>query len=273
MKCEKQMQNGYYSVTGAMVTQFNRLDVISNNLANLNTTAFKRDDVVVGDFKRIYQEAKDEMPLSDNTKEGSKFLNAAITRVPQVVEQYVQYNQGGAKNTGNPLDFSLKRSDVFFMVETPNGIRLTQNGSFSMNEQGTLVTKEGYPVLPSTYFTNKQYITVPEDAPLSVDKSGALYAGADEIGRFFMAQSDDIKTLTKEGDNLFRFNDISEVSEMTGRDLVVQGFLETSNINPISEMVGLIETNRLVEIYQKVMQSHMNDLNNDAITKLASTKA
>ena len=57
------MQNGYYSTTGAMVTQFNRLDVISNNLANVNTTAFKRDDVVVGDFKRIFQEAKDEMPL------------------------------------------------------------------------------------------------------------------------------------------------------------------------------------------------------------------
>ena len=96
------MQNGYYSVTGAMVTQFNRLDVISNNLANLNTTAFKRDDVVVGDFKRIFQEAKEEMPLRDNTKEGSKFLNAAITRVPQVVEQYSQYVQGGVKNTGNP---------------------------------------------------------------------------------------------------------------------------------------------------------------------------
>lgn len=267
------MQNGYYSVTGAMVTQFNRLDVISNNLANVNTTAFKRDDVVVGDFKRIFQETKDEMALKDNTKEGSKFLNAAIARVPQVVEQYVQYNQGGVKNTGNPLDFSLKRPDMFFMVETPNGVRLTQNGSFSMNDQGTLVTKEGYPVLPSTYFTNKQYITVPDDAPLSVDKSGALYAGADEIGRFFMAQSDDIKTLTKEGDNLFRFNDVSEISEMAGGDLVVQGFLETSNINPVSEMVGLIETNRLVEIYQKVMHSHMNDLNTEAITKLASTKA
>ena len=93
------MQNGYYSVTGAMVTQFNRLDVISNNLANLNTNAFKRDDVVVGDFKRIFQEAKEEMPLADNTKEGSKFLNAAIARVPQVVEQYVQYAQGGVKNT------------------------------------------------------------------------------------------------------------------------------------------------------------------------------
>ncbi len=267
------MQNGYYSVTGAMVTQFNRLDVISNNLANLNTTAFKRDDVVVGDFKRIFQEAKEELPLADNTKEGSKFLNAAISRVPQVVEQYIQYNQGGLKNTGNPLDFAMKREDTFFMVETPNGIRLTQNGSFTVNDQGTLVTKEGYPVLPSTYFTNQQYISVPQDTPLSVDKTGTLYAGTDEIGRFFIAQSDDIKQLTKEGSSLYRFENLNDLTELSNSDVVAQGFLESSNINPISEMVGLIETNRLVEMYQKVMNSHMNDLNSDAITKLASTKA
>lgn len=267
------MQNGYYGVTGAMVTQFNRLDVISNNLANVNTTAYKRDDVVVGDFKRIFQEYKEEMPLADNTKEGSKFLNAAIARVPQIVEQYVQYKQGGMKNTGNTLDFALKREDAFFMVETPNGIRLTQNGSFSIDNQGRLVTKEGYPVLPSTYFTNQQYISVPEDAALSVDKTGAIYAGTDEIGRFFIAQSDDIKTLTKEGDSLYVFNNLSELSELSEADVVAQGFLETSNINPISEMVGLIETNRLVEMYQKVMHSHMNDLNTDATSKLASVKA
>lgn len=267
------MQNGYYSTTGAMVTQFNRLDVISNNLANVNTIGFKRDDVVVGDFKRIFQEAKDEMPLADNTKEGSKFLNAAITRVPQVVEQYIKYDQGGVKNTGNPLDFALKRPDAFFMVETPNGIRLTQNGSFSINDQSVLVTKEGYPVLPSTYFETRQYITIPEDAVLGVDKSGFLYNGPDEIGKFFMAQSDDIKTLTKEGNNLYKFNDISEITELQNGDMVAQGFLETSNINPVVEMTGLIETNRLVEMYQKVMNSHMNDLNTDAITKLASVRA
>ena len=127
--------------------------------------------------------------------------------------------------------------------------------------------------MPSTYFANKQYITVDQDAPLSVDKTGAIYAGADEVARFFIAQSDDIKTLTKEGDNLYKFNNLNELTEMTNGDVVSQGFLETSNINPISEMVGLIETNRLVEIYQKVMHSHMNDLNSDAINKLASIKA
>lgn len=267
------MQNSYYGVTGAMVTQFNRLDVISNNLANLNTTAYKRDDVVVGDFKRIFQESQEEMPLRDNTKEASKFMNASVSRVPQVVEQYIKYEQGGIKNTGNPLDFALKREDAFFMVETPNGVRLTQNGSFSINNEGVLTTKEGYPVLPSTYFQNKGYITIPEDGELRVDQNGGLYNREDAIGAMYIVQSDDVKSLTKEGESLYQFKSTDELTELNEGNLVAQGFLETSNINPVSEMVSLIETNRLVEMYQKVMKSHMNDLNSDAITKLASTKA
>ncbi len=267
------MQNGYYSVTGAMVTQFNKLDVISNNLANLNTPAFKRDDVVVGDFKRIFQEYQEEMPLKDNTREGSRFLNGSITRVPHIVEHYIKYEQGGLKNSGNPLDFALKRKDAFFMVETPNGVRLTQNGAFTLNKDGVLSTKEGYPVLPSTYFQSKGYITIPEDGELRVNQSGNVFNVEDEIARLMIVQSDDVKSLLKEGDSLYKFKNENELTELENGDLVAQGFLETSNINPINEMVGLIETNRLVEMYEKVMKSHMNDLNNDAINKLSSYKA
>jgi len=267
------MQSSYYSVTGAMVTQFNKLDLISNNLANLNTTAFKRDDVVVGDFKRIFQEYKDEMPIKDNTKDASKFMNAVGVRVPQIVEEYVKYEQGSIKNTGNSFDFALKRDDAFFMVETPNGIRLTQNGSFTLNNEGVLTTKEGYPVLPATYFQNQQYIRIPEDGELRVDQNGGIYNREDEIGRLYIVQSDDVKSLLKEGNSLYKFKSTDELTELEEGNLVAQGFLETSNVNPVSEMVGLIETNRFVEMYQKVMKSHMNDLNSEAISKLASTKA
>ncbi|WP_024955603.1 flagellar hook-basal body protein [Sulfurospirillum arcachonense] len=276
------MQNGYYSTTGAMVTQFNRLDVISNNLANVNTTAFKRDDVVIGDFKRIYQEFQEELPIKDHTKEAAKYLNASIDRVPQVSEQYVEYNQGGLKSTGNPLDLALKREDVFFMVDTPNGLALTQNGSFVLNNEGVLTTKEGYPVIPATYFQNQQYITVNQNNSFTVDKTGNIYssnveeglaAGENPVGRLFIAQSDDIKSLTKEGTNLFKFKNVEDLRDLQDADVVAQGFLETSNVNPVKEMVGLIEAHRMVEMYQKVMTSHMNDLNNDAINKLAMTRA
>lgn len=276
------MQNGYYTTTGAMATQFNRLDVISNNLANVNTTAFKRDDVVIGDFKRIFQETQENLPIENHTKEAAKYINASIDRVPQVSEQYIEFEQGGLKATGNTLDLALKREDTFFMVETPDGVRLTQNGSFDINEDGILTTKEGYPVLPSTYFEDKQYITVSPDSTFTVGSAGEIYsmnpqngldAGETSIGKLYIAQSNDIKSLTKEGTNLYKFDDISTINDLADSDAVAQGFLEVSNINPVKEMVGLIEAHRMVEMYQKVMTSHMDDLNSDAINKLAITTA
>ena len=78
------MQNGYYQATAGMVTQFNRLNVISNNLANVNTIGYKRNDVVIGDFARIFKETQDELPIKNHTKDGAKFLNRTLDRVPQV---------------------------------------------------------------------------------------------------------------------------------------------------------------------------------------------
>ncbi len=267
------MQSGYYDVTGGMVTQFNRLDVISNNLANLNTTAFKRDDVVIGDFKRIFQNTQDNMPVNDNTKEAAKFMNSSIDRVPRITEEYTNFKQGGLKNTGNSLDFALKSDDAFFMVKTPDGIRLTQNGSFALNNDGVLTTKEGYPVLPKNYFQNSQYITVPQNSEFVSDKSGNLYSDGNQIAQFYIATTDDMKSLQKDGDGLYKFPSMQNITESSKKDVVAQGFLETSNVNPVYEMVDLIETNRLVEMYQRVMNSHMNDLNSDAINKLASVRA
>ncbi len=268
------MQNGYYDTAGAMVTQFNRLDVIANNLANVNTFGFKKDDVVIGDFERIFQEKRDILPLNNHTKESAKFLNRSINRVPQVAENFTVFTQGGIRETGNSLDFALKRADIFFMVETPNGIRLTQDGSFKINEKGILTTKEGYPVLPSDYLSNGNYIEIPPKGVLTADKEGNIYINHHKVSKFFIAQVENLKNLQKEGNNLYKVeNAREEISQIEKGDYVAQGFLEISNINPVNEMVSLIETNRLVEMYQKVMDSHMNDLNNDAINKLASVRA
>jgi len=267
------VQSGYYDVTGGMVTQFNRLDVISNNLANLNTTGFKRDDVVIGDFKRIFQNTQDNMPVEDNTKEAAKFINSSIDRVPRITEEYTNFKQGGIKNTGNSLDFALKSDDAFFMVKTPNGIRLTKDGSFVRNSDGILTTKEGYPVLPKNYFKNSQYIKVPQDKPFVSDKSGNLYSGANQMASFYIATTDDMKNLQKDGDGLYKFQNLQDIEPTAKKDVVAQGALETSNVNPVYEMVDLIDANRMVEMYQKVMNSQMNDMNSDAINKLASTRA
>ncbi|ASM35505.1 flagellar basal-body rod protein [Campylobacter sputorum subsp. bubulus] len=268
------MQNGYYQVTGAMVTQFNRLDVISNNLANTNTIGFKRDDVVIGDFERIFKETRDILPLDNHTKQAAKFLNRTIDRVPQVSEQYVDFSQGPLKHSSNPLDISMGRKDLFFLVETDNGVRLTKNGAFNIDNNGNLVTKEGYNVLPSTYFTaNTNEIKILQNTEVTIDKNGNVYSGQNLISRLFVAQPREIRDLTKEGDNLYILDKLEDLSDVDNSGAVLQGYAQMSNINPVTEMVGLIQTNRLVDAYQKVMTSHMNDLNQDAIQKLASTKA
>ncbi len=267
------MQTGYYSATGGMVTQFNRLDMISNNLANLNTNGYKKDNVVIGDYLRVFQESRDELPLDNHTREGAKFLNRSIVRVPKVVEEYTDFGLGGFKATNNPFDISLKEDDKFFAVETPNGVRYTRDGAFTLNSNGELVTREGFLVLPTDYEMTKTAITIPENSRITVDEDGKIYADEIEIASLQVAQFKDIKYLKKEGNNLFRAELPADKRELSDSRAVIQGFVEKSNVNAVTEMTSLIEANRLVGMYQKAMDTQMNDLNSDAINKLANIKA
>ena len=170
----------------------------------------------------------------------------------------------------------MKREDLFFLVEVkPGDVRLTKNGSFNLDEEGFLVTKEGYKVLAFNYFTGKQGgIKVPQGERLTADKSGNLYSNEQPLTRLFLAQPKEVRNLTKEGDNLYVLPDLKELNDLgDGTDSVAQYYTQISNVNAVAEMVGLIETNRLVEMYQKVMTSHMDDLNQDAINKLGNVKA
>ena len=273
------MQSGYYSSAAGMVTQFNRLDVIANNLANVNTVGFKEDDVVVGDFMRMYKEARDELPNANNTKEAAQFLNRTITKAPQIVDGYTDHSIGMMQKTDNPLDFALTKKGMFFLVETPEGVRLTRDGSFSIDDDGNMVTKSGYKVLPDDYFDTKEGITVSEkDNILEVDKNGQLYKnipGTVELTKgqkFFIVQPDNLAFIKKEGNNLYRYDTKEQLKSVETSSAVKQGFTEKSNVNAVKMMTQMIETNRLVGMYQKAMQVQMDDMNNDAINKLATAK-
>jgi len=273
------MQSGYYSSAAGMVTQFNRLDVIANNLANVNTAGFKEDDVVVGDFMRIFKEARDELPNANNTKEAAQFLNRTITKAPQIVDGYTDHTIGVMQKTDNPLDFALTKKGMFFLVETPEGVRLTRDGSFSIDDDGNMVTKSGYKVLPDNYFNTKEGITVSEkDNILEVDKNGQLYRDVPgtveftESSKFFIVQPDNLALIKKEGSNLYRYDTKEQLESVEASGAVKQGFIEKSNVNAVKMMTQMIETNRLVGMYQKAMQVQMDDMNNDAINKLATAK-
>ncbi len=272
------MQTGYYAAAAGMVTQFNRLDNIANNLANVNTLGFKEDNLVIGDFMRVFQEKRDELPNANQTKESAKFINRTMTRAPQIVDAYTNHSIGNLQRTSNSLDFALSKEGLFFAVKTPQGIRLTRDGSFSINDEGKLVTKQGYAVLSENYFQNKKngFITIDESDSIVVsDKNGQISTNIPnsikltENQKLFIAQPQDIKKLKKEGDNLYAFKDIKEIKNISESEAVQQGFIEKSNVNAIKMMTQLIETNRLVGMYQKAMSTQMDDMNRDAIEKLA----
>ncbi len=270
------MQSGYYSSAAGMVTQFNRLDTIANNLANVNTVGFKEDNLIVGDFLRLYKEARDELPNANHTKDAAQFLNRAMNMAPQVVDSYTDHSLGNMQKSSNPLDVALSKEGLFFLVNTPQGVRLTRDGTFVKNDEGKLVTKDGFEVLPSDYFTSKQPITLnQEDNIIEIDKNGQMFtnipnsANLTPNSRLFVAQPDNIALLKKEGNGLYRYDGVEELENFGQSGAVMQGFVEKSNVNAVKMMTQMIETNRLVGMYQKAMDTQMNDMNRDAIEKIA----
>ncbi len=274
------MQTGYYAAAGAMVTQFNRLDTIANNLANVNTSGFKRESLITGDFARLYKEAREELPIQNNTTEGASYINKAMSKVPHIVESYTDHSLGALEKTDNHFDMALSREGLFFAVETPDGVRLTRDGSFTLNDEGTLVTKQGYKVLSQNYHQdpNSKISFDVQDSIIELDKNGQFYnstPGSTQLiqgSKLLVVQPENIKYLKQEGDGLYVPDSADPLDAINESGAVLQGFVEKSNVNPINEMVAMIEANRLVGMYQKAMDSQMNDMNRDAIEKLAVTR-
>ncbi|ANV97803.1 flagellar biosynthesis protein FlgG [Helicobacter enhydrae] len=272
------MQSGYYSATGGMVTQFNRLDVIANNLANLNTNAYKRDDVAIGDFMRILKGERDELPIEDNTREAAQYWNRAMDKVPIVTEEFTDRALGAMSKTDNPLDFTLKKENAFFAVQTPDGVRYTRDGSFNLDENGNVVNKRGMKILSRNWIDSEGGIVLNASGDVAVTPSGNVFvrtpAGENvPAGALAIVSFADMRYLKKTADGLYEYvgDDLARDREMyeNNVDVLTQGYLEKSNVNAVLEMTSLIETNRLVDMYQKVMKTHTDDLNTEAIQKLA----
>lgn len=278
------MLNGFYSATGGMIAQFNRLDTISNNLANANTNGYKRNDVVIGDFLRLYQEFKHELPLQNHTREASKFLNRTLNRVPAVVEEYSDMSVGNFAQTDNPLDLALKNKNAFFAIQTPSGVKYTRDGAFTLDNNGVIVNKQGFPLLSREGIDEGGTISVDSNNIVEVNPNGDIFVRnianesvgiAEPIGAVAIVSFVNPKFLKKIGDNLYEIppERINERVNLVDDNAVASGFIEKSNINPVVEMTALITTNRLVDIYSKVMKTYQDDLAPEAINKLAQIRA
>ena len=225
------MIRGWYIGASGMNAQQNRLDTISNNLANVDTTGFKK-----------------EIPVS---KEFSELL---LRRV-QADGQYSN-SQGSFKNTDTKTDFALG-GEGFFAVQTPAGERYTRNGNFHLGKEGILLTKEGYPVLGEN-----GAIHVPDDK-FYVNQDGMIYTKDDStlVDRVKVVRFENERYLKKQGSSLWnttKFSGEPHIAEGDERPKLLQGYTETSNVNVVNEMVQMIEVNRAYEANQKSVQTEDN---------------
>ncbi|MCD8554021.1 flagellar hook-basal body protein [Seleniivibrio sp.] len=253
------MLNGMYTATGGLMVQQRRMDVISNNLANANTKGYKADTAVFSQYLANAGQYPDNI-IRDS------LYNKTINATARLDDIKTDYSMGNMQETGRQFDFALTNPNAYFAVDTPFGIRFTRNGDFTVDSEGELTTQDGFKVLSN--LTVPQNIPIPQNAQsLVVSENGDLLVNGVPTMRIATAQFEDMDKLEKVGTNLFAAVDmLPEESENPG---IEQGFLEGSNVNPLSEMVRMIEANRTFETYQKVVTT-IDELNNKAVNSVGS---
>lgn len=255
------MLNGLYVATSGLVAQENRVNLISNNLANINTTGYKKDKSVFTMY--LPQDKRYPQSIIRDT-----VYNKSINSVVRLDDIYSDFQIGTLKETTNPYDLALENENAFFALDTPFGIRFTRDGNFSINQDGVLVNKDGFKVLPRNYTDNPE-IRIPRDANVAFTEDGDILINNLLQNQLYIVSFNDLHNLQKVGRNMYQAKDmLPQAEENPG---LKQGFLETSNINPVSEMVQMIEALRSFESYQKSIQilDGINDVASNRLGRIA----
>ncbi len=250
------MSDGLYTAMSGGMGTSKHLDITSHNLANIDTSGYKKEKTVFAsqlaeiEFNLLEAQAKDvDMP--------QKVLPVDKYNVV-VTETFTDFQQGVLKKTDNPLDLAIQ-GDGFFKVETPQGIKYTKNGSFFLSKDNRVVTSDGYPLLSK----NNQPITLP-NSKISINDNGTIFSNNEEVGDIAIVTFQNKDTLTKEAKTFFTQTDPNQ-QEIVSNSIVHQGFLEGSNVNPIEEMVNLISLHRTFEMNTRVIET-FGELNRKAAT-------
>lgn len=222
------MDNPGYAALTRQSGLVRELQVIAHNIANLSTTGFRREGVLFSEYVRGLD--RQEAPLS---------MAAANAR-----QTYL--TQGGLTMTGGALDLAIE-GPGFFLVETPDGERLTRAGHFSTDAAGEMVTADGHRLLD----IGGAPVFVPADAgQIAIARDGTLSADGQPLARIGLVQPEDPAQLRRAGGTLHIPD--GPLEPVTGA-AILQGFLEESNVNPITEMARLIQVQRAYETGQKFL--------------------
>ncbi len=235
--------------------QQTRMSVISNNLANVNTTGFKRDRAVFEDL--VYQNYRQVGAANNQQNEVPTGLNVG-TGV-RVVATEKQHSQGNMQQTDNALDMAVNGRGFFQVLQPDGNVAYTRDGDFSLNSDGQLVTANGQPVQPAiTVPQGAQSITIGQDGTVNAQLAGQ--AQPVQLGNIQLADFVNPSGLQPIGNNLFVESGASGAPQLgtpglNGIGSVQQGALESSNVNVVEELVSMIETQRSYEMNSKAISN------------------
>jgi len=244
----------WVSKTG-LEAQQNRLATISNNLANVNTTGFKRDRPIFEDL--IYQNVRQAgAQTSQDTVLPSGLMLG--TGVRTVATQKI-HTQGNILQTKNKLDVAVQGRGLF-QIQKPNGdVAFTRTGNFQLSAEGVIVTASGYPVQPQiTVPGNAASLTIGNDGAVSITTPGI--AQPQQIGQIQLADFVNPSGLQPVGENLYLETTASGPPNVANpgnnnTGTLIQGALEGSNVNVVEELVNMIETQRAYEMNSKAIST------------------
>jgi flagellar basal-body rod protein FlgF len=235
------MIKGLFKSASAMLPQAKRQEVIANNLANVSTPGFKKDAVFTRELNRAQERQAHRKARAD-------------WQTPMIDQVYTRFQQGDLEQTDNPLDLALE-SDGFFVLQAEDGSSLlTRAGNFIVDSQGFISTPEGHHLMG-----DGGPISVIEGSTVVVSENGQIEADGAVIGNLQVVEVEDRTALVKAGKNSFTLPEGEQPVPIT--DFAVrQGFLETSNIDIVREMVDMIISFRMYEADAQSLKIQDNSL-------------
>ncbi|MCI8805218.1 MAG: flagellar basal-body rod protein FlgF [Clostridiales bacterium] len=248
------MVRGLYTSAVGMMTQMQKMDVVSNNIANSDTVGFKKDTVVVRSFSEELSKRLDDPKyrlIKFNQGIGNMSLGVFVDEV------YTDFSTGSFEETNGSLDCAISGEGFFAInVTNRNGDtveRYTRDGSFTLDSENNLRTSDGNYVVGEG-----GNINIPNGV-ISIDAKGNIFSNNEFVDRIKIVDFSNKESLRKVGDNLYETIDESQEQDFTGS--VIQNRLEGSNVNSVQEMVKMISLARNYEANQKMIQTHDSTLN------------
>ena len=249
------MIRALYTAASGMNAQQTNIDNVAHNLANVNTTGFKKSRVEFEDL--VYQQTKAPGAPSSTTGEAPIGLESGLGVRP--VASARDFGGGNIRATSAPLDFAIE-GDGFFQIQLPSGeTGYTRSGTFHLNAEGNVVTADGYPLLPQiTIPPNATSITVSKDGIVSVSIPGQN--ASQQVGTLELANFHNSAGLAAQGGNAFLATTASGepttgTPGIDGRGVILQGSVEDSNVSVVEEMVNMILGQRAYEANSRVVRA------------------